>query len=131
MAAKKKKPSSKSSLMNITLWIVQILLAGFFLFAAYPKLFTAQDLAAMMPFPVLFIQFIGAVEVLGALGLILPGIFGVKKYLTVSAAYGLTILMIGAVVTTFVTIGFTPLVLMPAVTGLLTWFVAYGRSRRA
>ncbi len=116
--------------MNIALWIVQVLLAGLFLFSAYPKIFTANDFATQTPFPVLFIQFIGLVEALGALGLILPGLFGVKKHLTVSAAYGLTIVMIGAVVTTFVTMGFTPLVLIPAVTGLLTWFVAYKRSHQ-
>ena len=124
MAAKKRK----SGAMNIVLWIVQVLLAALFLFSAYPKLFTAQALAAQMPFPVLFIQFIGLVEVLGALGLVLPGLFGVKKHLTVSAAYGLTILMIGAVITTFVTMGATPLALFPAITGILTYFVAYKRS---
>ena len=49
-------------------------------------------------FPALFIKFIGLVEVLGGLGLILPGIFRRRPELTPLAAAGLVIVMIGAVV---------------------------------
>ena len=65
--------------MNIALWIIQILLALLFLFAGGTKLyFPPEVLAAKGPpnqvhLPGLFIQFIGVCEVLGALGLVLPG----------------------------------------------------------
>ena len=56
--------------------------------------------------PEWFIRFIGAVEVLGALGLILPGVLRRHQHLTSLAALGLTIIMIGAVVVTTMGDGF-------------------------
>ena len=52
-----------------------------------------------------FLKFIGVCEVLGALGLVLPGLFRRQQYLTVWAAIGLTIIMIGAVVVSVMTMG--------------------------
>ena len=92
--------------MNIVLWIIQILLALLFLFAGGTKFwYTIEQMRAMGPpnqilFPGLFIHFIGVCEILGALGLVLPGLLRIKPYLTVLAAIGLTIIMIGAVVVT-------------------------------
>jgi multisubunit Na+/H+ antiporter MnhG subunit len=76
--------------------------------------------------PGLFIRFIGVCEVLGALGLILPGIFHRRQELTPLAAAGLTILMIGAVVVTIMGDGIA-LAITPLIIGLLCAFVAYGR----
>ena len=59
-----------------------------------------------------FLKFIGVCEVLGALGLVLPGLFRRQQYLTVLAAIGLLIIMIGAVVTSAMTMG--PVVIMIA-----------------
>jgi hypothetical protein len=76
--------------------------------------------------PGLFLKFIGFCEVLGALGLILPGLFRISPKLTSLAAAGLLIIMIGAVVITIAGPGVGPAV--PAVViGLLCAFVAYGR----
>ena len=92
--------------MNILLWIIQILLALLFLFAGGTKLVLPADVLQSMgspnqvQMPVLFIKFIGLVEVLGGLGLVLPGLLRIKKGLTPLAAIGLTIVMIGAVVIT-------------------------------
>jgi len=89
--------------MNIVLWIIQVLLALLFLFAGGMKLILPIDvLTSMGPpnqvqLPGLFIRFIGVCEVLGALGLILPGLFRIKTRLTTLAAAGLMIIMIGAV----------------------------------
>src|SRR6185503_1594681 len=69
--------------VTATLWTVQVLLALLFLFAGAMKLVTpAEVLAKQSPFPVAFIQFIGVVEVLGALGLVLPGLFRIRTDLT-------------------------------------------------
>ena len=117
--------------MNIVLWIIQILLALLFLFAGATKLLPIPmpppPPNSWMP-PMWFLKFIGLCEVLGALGLILPGLFRRQQYLTVWAAIGLTILMIGAVVVSVMTMGVAAGVL-PLITGLLCVFVAYGRSK--
>ena len=75
-----------------------------------------------------FVRFIGVVEVLGALGLILPGLLRIRPGLTPLAAAGLVIIMIGATVLTLVADGVAP-ALIPLVVGLLSAFVAYGRWR--
>ena len=116
--------------MNIVLWIIQILLALLFLFAGITKLLPIIPLpppppGAWMP-PMWFLKFIGVCEVLGALGLILPGLFRRQQYLTLWAAIGLTIIMIGAVVITVMTMG-AAAAITPLIVGLLCVFVAYGR----
>jgi hypothetical protein len=87
-------------------------------------------MTAQTPLPGPFIRFIGVVEVLGALGLILPWLTGIRPVLTPLAAAGLVIIMIGATVITF-SIGGLGAAAMPLVVGLLSGFVAYGRTGRA
>jgi uncharacterized membrane protein YphA (DoxX/SURF4 family) len=119
--------------MNILLWIIQILLALLFLFAGGSKLVmsmeTMQSMASpnQVQLPEFFIRFIGVVEVLGALGLILPGLFRIRKGLTALAATGLAIIMIGAVVITIKGDGIV-MAITPLIVGLLCAFVAYGRG---
>jgi hypothetical protein len=116
--------------MNIVLWIIQILLALLFLFAGLTKLFPIIPMPPPPPNmwmpPMWFLKFIGVCELLGALGLVLPGLLRRQQYLTPLAAVGLTILMIGAVVVTVMTMGVAASV-TPLVVGLLCAFVAYGR----
>ncbi len=122
--------------MNIVLWIVQIVLAILFLFAGGTKLVLSPEVLASMgspnqvQLPGLLIRFIGVCEVLGALGLVLPGLLRIKPWLTPLAAVGLLIILVGAVVLTFVADGILP-ALMPLVAALLAAFVAYGRWRLA
>ena len=88
------------------LWTIQGLLALIFLFAGAMKLaMSTEELSAAMtlPLPILFVRFIGMCEVLGALGLVLPGVFRIRTELTPLAAQGLVVIMIGAVVTTIAT----------------------------
>ena len=85
--------------MNRTLWIVQILLALLFLFAGGAKFVVpAEEMTQGMPawLSMSFLHFVGACEVLGAIGLILPGLLHIKPGLTPLAAAGLTIIVIGA-----------------------------------
>ena len=118
--------------MNIALWIVQVLLALMFLFAGGTKLVMSPEAMAAMGspnqvhLPGLFLKFLGVVEVLGALGLILPGIFRTRTGLTPLAAVGLFIIMVGAVVITIMGDGVGAAV-VPFVCALLCAFVAYGR----
>lgn len=80
--------------------------------------------------PGLFLRFIGVAEVLGALGLILPGLLRIRPGLTPLAAAGLVIIMIGATVVTLIG-GSIATALIPLVVGLLLALVAYGRWRLA
>jgi hypothetical protein len=116
-------------MMTYALWIVQGLLALLFLFAGGMKLvLPLEALTAQMPLPGMFVRFIGVAEVLGAIGLILPGLLRVRPGLTPLAAAGLVIIMIGATVLTLAGGEVAP-ALFPLVVGLLLAFVAYGRWR--
>jgi hypothetical protein len=113
--------------MKYTLWIIQILLTLLFLFAGIVKLvMPIETLEQQVHMSGLFLKGIAVAEILGALGLVLPGLFRIRQELTPLAALGLFIIMIGATVTTLRTAD-TGLAILPAVTGLLTVFVAYGR----
>lgn len=122
--------------MNIVLWIIQVLLALLFLFAGGTKLILPIDVLTGMGspnqvhLPGLLIRFIGVCEVLGALGLILPGLLRIRTRLTPLAAAGLLIIMIGATVLTIVGDGIAA-ALVPLAVMLLLAFVAYGRWRLA
>jgi uncharacterized membrane protein YphA (DoxX/SURF4 family) len=117
--------------LHYTLWTLQVLLALLFLFAGAMKF--VMPIAAMtkqMPLPGWFLRFIGVAEVLGGLGLILPGLLRIRTGLTPLAAAGLLIIMIGATVVTLQTVGVAG-VLPPVVAGLVAAFIAYGRWRLA
>ena len=114
---------------NTKLWIVQGLLAALFLLAGVPKLvMSAEQMVAPGPIqvPVLFVRFIGVCEILGAIGMVLPGLTGIKPGLTPLGAAGLVIIMIGATVVNLVD---GPVVAAPftVVLGVMAAIVIYGR----
>ena len=118
--------------LNIALWTVQILLALFFAGASgAPKFFLPDELLAMpIVLPRAFLVFIGTAEVLGALGLILPGVTRVRPELTPLAAACLVLLTICASV--YQMLGHQPAnAVFALVIGLIAAFVAYGRWRLA
>jgi len=118
-------------IMNYALWIVQGLLALLFLFTGGMKLvLPVEVMTEQMSMPGWFLRLIGVSEVLGAIGLILPGLLGVRPGLTALAACGLVVIMIGATVVTLAGVGVAT-ALIPLVVGLLSVFVAYGRWRLA
>lgn len=124
MSENRRKP------ITYVLWTLQVLLAALFIFGGVFKLVaTPEQMAGPVAMPILFLRFIGLMELLGGLGLILPSLLRIKPVLTPLAALGLVIIMIGAVVITL-QIGFST-ALMPLVTGLLLAFVAHGRWRLA
>ena len=115
--------------MKVFLWIVQALLACLFLFAGVVKLVLPLDqMAGPIVLPGGLLRFIGVMETLGALGLILPGLLGIKRGLTPLAAGGLVIIMIGATALTFYA-GLMVPALISVVVGILCAFVAYYRSK--
>jgi len=110
---------------NRLLWTAQIVLAMLFVFAGAMKFLMTPEQLQQGPvaFPVAFLQFIGAAEVLGGLGLVLPGLFRIRTELTGLAAAGLAIIMAGATVVSAA----TPGALFPFAVGAVAVSVAYGR----
>ena len=112
---------------NIALWITQGLLAAIFLYAGGFKL--AMPMAALAkasPLPALFLKFVSVCEITGALGLILPGLLGIRRDLTPIAAACLVVIMVGAVTVTILTLT-VQMAILPFVVGLLAIAVARGR----
>jgi len=117
--------------MNIALWIVQGLLAVIFLMAGgmklmQPKEKLAEKMAWANDFSPGVIKLIGALEVLGAIGLILPQMTGILPWLTPLAALGLALTMVGAMVV-HLRRNEAKEVVINVVLLVLTLFVAYGR----
>jgi hypothetical protein len=118
--------------MNRALWIVQGFLGLFFVLASgAPKLLLPADALPMpIPLPYAFIVFIGVTEVLGGLGLILPGLLKIRTGLTPLAAGGLVLVTIGATVYQLAS-GEPGNAVFAVVMGLLCAFVGYGRWKLA
>jgi uncharacterized membrane protein YphA (DoxX/SURF4 family) len=92
--------------MNVTLWIIAGVLAALFLASGIVKLAQPKEKlvatptgAALAGFSPAAITAIGALEVLGAIGLVLPAAVGVTPVLVPLAAVGVVLLMLGAIVT--------------------------------
>ncbi len=90
--------------MNIAIWVAQGLLALTFLVSGGMKLTRPRlQLQAQLPYVEEFtdgqVKIIGSLEVLAAIGLILPSILRVAPLLTAAAAVGVVLLMIGAIAT--------------------------------
>jgi hypothetical protein len=122
------KLSSRAA--NALLWTGQGLLALLFLFAGGTKLaMDPAELAAQAHMSAAFLQFIGACELLGGIGLLLPDLLGIRRELSPLAAAGLVIIMAGAVVTTLV-MQPSPGAAFPLVIGVLLAVVGWQRWRR-
>jgi uncharacterized membrane protein YphA (DoxX/SURF4 family) len=87
--------------MNIALWISQVLLAVGFLFAGWMHAVRYEEAKKRMAWvrdvPEWLARLIGAAEILGAIGLILPALTRTLPWLTPLAASGLGLVMILAV----------------------------------
>lgn len=89
--------------MNVAVWIVQGLLAAAFLAAGSAKLLQPreklmeQQMDWVEDFEDATVKLIGSMELLAALGLILPGVIGTATVLTPIAATGLVIIQLLAV----------------------------------
>jgi hypothetical protein len=90
-----------SKVLNSFLWVAQIILAAILIWAATLKLFQpVEKLAVMWPWvaqvPFMLLKFTGIVDLLGALGLILPAFLRIKPKLTPITAIAIIVLMICA-----------------------------------
>lgn len=115
--------------MNVALWVAQVLLALQFLLAGGLKLLATEEFIARAAWaadvPRGLLLFIGAAEVLGALGVVLPRLTRIQPRLTILAALGLLSVM--ALAAAFHMMRGEWNLGMVAFLGLLAAFVAYGR----
>jgi uncharacterized membrane protein YphA (DoxX/SURF4 family) len=90
--------------VNVVLWIIAGLLAAAFLAAGIMKVTQPKEKLASSgmgwaeDFSAGMVKTIGALEVLAAIGLILPAVLGIAPVLVPLAALGLVLMMVGAVV---------------------------------
>lgn len=88
--------------MNTILWILQAITAIIFMYSGVCKLtlnipqLVAKGQTGVENIPVPFVRFIGISEILGAVGIILPGLINVMPFLTVAAAIGFIVIMVPA-----------------------------------
>jgi uncharacterized membrane protein YphA (DoxX/SURF4 family) len=89
--------------MNITIWILQGIMAALFLMAGLmkaiqPKSVLKEKIGTWIDdFPTTVLKGIGVLEILGAIGLILPMLIHKFEFLTPLAAAGLALTMLGAI----------------------------------
>ena len=115
-------------MLNISLWVTQVLLAAAFLahgwFLLWPSADVMETMNAM--FPRGFWIFLGVAEVLAGIGLIVPAVSRIQPWLVSAAAAGLTIVMIGATVLHIVRSEISSAVIT-AILLAMSAFVAYAR----
>ena len=117
--------------MNAALWIAQILLALMFFMVGIMKVTQPKEkMAERAPYVEDFsdatIRLIGVLEILGALGLVLPAVTGILPWLTPLAAVGLALTMIGAA-RTHIRRGENSNVVVNVVILAIAIFTVYGR----
>ncbi|WP_372593988.1 DoxX family protein [Actinotalea sp.] len=118
--------------MNITLWILTGLLAAAFLGAGLMKLTSPREkvtesMPTLADFSGTQIRLIGLVELLGALGLVLPAVTGIATVLVPVAALGLLLTMVGAGIAHLRRGDPRAAVVAPSVLAVLALVVAVGR----
>jgi uncharacterized membrane protein YphA (DoxX/SURF4 family) len=98
--------SREEILMDILTWILSGVLAALFLLVGAGKLATPYEKLRENPrmawagdFSPRTVKLIGALEVLGAIGVVLPWLLGIARILTPLAAVGLAAIMVGAILT--------------------------------
>ena len=117
--------------MNTAVWVVQVLLALAFGMSGVMKMTQPRErlqtnLKWVEDFSDSSVKGIGALEFLGAIGLILPFLTGILPVLTPLAAVGLVLVMGGAIVT-HLRRGEAPMTVVNLVLLALAAFVVYGR----
>ena len=120
--------------MNIALWVLQVLFGVYFVAVGAMHFIVPDGLPALMSWmyelsdTVHYIS--GTAEILGGLGLILPGLTRIRPELTVWAAAGLAVLMLGAVIY-HIGRGEMASIGINLANVVVLAFIAYGRAKLA
>ncbi len=128
-------PQTSGKMLNIILWILQVVLAAMYLMAGYQKAFGDLEVIVKTIFwvaytPAPLVRFIGTCELLASIGLILPAVLKIRPQLASLAAAGLSLIMLLANLMHIYRGEFYVLP-MTLLLFVLTAFVAYGRWKLA
>ena len=97
-----KKETHLSKTMITSLWAAQILLAVLLVMGAIMKFLPIEKISTMMPWtgqiPATFVRLLGIIDLLGAVGLILPTSLQIKPQLTFWTALCIIALMLSAII---------------------------------
>jgi uncharacterized membrane protein YphA (DoxX/SURF4 family) len=117
--------------VNVFLWVLQGLLGAAFIGAGTMKVSQpieklAKNMTWVPRYSARTVRFVGAVEILGGLGLILPWATGIAKILTPLAAVGLALIMVLAIVD-HLRAKEIPMIVVNIVLGAIAVVIAIGR----
>jgi putative oxidoreductase len=121
---------------NLGLWAAQVALAGVYVMAGSVKLsqpieaLVASGMSYAGDYPEMLTRFIGTMEILGAIGLILPALTRIMPILTPLAAAGLAIIQVLAM-GVHISRGEVGVLPVNLVLLALALFVLWGRTRQA
>jgi len=125
--------TKKSKALNVSLWVAQSLLAAMFLIAGITKFTTSIEDQRKMEWAkhvsTGLIYFVGMVEVLGAIGLLLPAILKIKPWLTSWAATGVVLVMVLAAALNL-SVGDTKPIVPILIIAAVGIFIAWGRFKK-
>ena len=116
--------AGRGRVLNVALWVLQVLLALMFVMAGASKVFgeaVMVEMFATIGVGQWFRHVVGVLEIAGAVGVLIPRLSGL-------AALGLVCLMVGAAITNVFVLGASPLT--PIVLMVVGAFVAWGRWPR-
>jgi len=116
--------------MNIFLWVLQVIFSLYFILVGFMHFVVPPGLPPLMEWmyelsPTLH-YISGGAEILGGLGLILPGLFKIRTNLIPLAALGLALVMLGAAVF-HLPRGEMGNIIMNLLNAAILTFIAYGR----
>jgi hypothetical protein len=87
--------------MKAFLWTLQITVAVILLISGYTKVFLPHEQVAEAAewtgaYTEIFVRYIGVIDILGGMGLILPGLLNIYPRITGYTALGIAVLMVAA-----------------------------------
>lgn len=123
-----------SKTIHIVLWVAQILLALILISGTYLKFMPIEKISTTMPWtgqiPELHVRLLGFIDLVAAVGLVLPSLLRIKPQLTVKAAMGTVALMISAILF-HISRGESAVIGINIFAIVLALFVAWGRLKKA
>lgn len=123
-----------SKIIHIILWVAQVTLAVLFIAGAIMKFQPIETISAMMPWtgqvPIWIVRLLGLIDLLAAVGLILPSMLRIKPQLTTWAALSIITLMFSAIVF-HVSRGEASAIGVNIISAIIALFIVWGRLKKA
>lgn len=123
-----------SKIIHITLWVAQVTLAALFITGAIMKFQPIETISAMMPWtgqvPAWIVRLLGLIDLLAAVGLILPSLLRIKPQVTTWTALGIIALMFSAIIF-HVSRGEASVIGVNIISAIIALFIAWGRLKKA